>query len=411
MAAVSGRYKVKMLVLPSSGERLPLIVRTDDGLIEEETSTYVVRHLRERGLSPNTVDQHLRSIVMLLEWADRQSPPIQLKARCLSTDLLSRDEIFNLRQSLRLNMNRKRAKDPRVIRSTGKFVAYEVYYSRCRFACDYLVWHSEQAIFRIPANEPVRAQEARLRVETMKKVFVGDLPAPRSRSREGLTEEAYELLLSAVVPGANTNPFPHYLQARNFALILLYFELGFRRADALKLKGEDLHLYGERPFIRIMVRHDEPQDPRRNEPRHKTFGREVAVSSVLEQALKAYLVVRRELPGAKKCPYVFLSRKGDPLSSRSVNDIFKVLRDRVPGLPADLTTHVGRHTANDRFAAAAEDLGWNDDEKLRVGNYHFGWSLGSKQGDRYRGRSTRENASKTSIKMQERLFGKLSDRD
>jgi hypothetical protein len=58
---------------------------------------------------------------------------------------------------------------------------------------------------------------------------------------------------------------------------------------------------------------------------------------------------------------------GQPLSLKSIDKIFVQLRETCPGLAVTLTSHVMRHTWNERFSEQAELMGLTDavEEKAR----------------------------------------------
>lgn len=402
MNANPGGYRVKRIIFPSSGERFVIVEAPPDGIALEATSLYTSMSLREAGLSPNSIAQHLSAIVLLLEWASSRIPTIDIDERLQSVSLFSGDEVLDLRRQLRQNRNLNRLTDDEKRKACRPAVRHGHYYFRCHAVRDYIVWHAQRSIDRILNRDVARLQEARFRLDEFCRRMTDDLRSPRDRQREGVDETVQQCFLEAIRPNSPTNPFKPAYQVRNYALLLLYHEHGLRRADALKIKGEDLHLHGASPTLDIIVRHDERQDPRRHEPRHKTFGRTLALGPELVSALEDWILRERpKIPNAKRSPYVFLARSGMPLASATVSDMFDLLRNRVPGLPTDFSAHVTRHNANDRLSGVARDLGWTEGEVQRNRNYQFGWSKTSKQGDRYRGRSTRESAAKAALRMQD----------
>lgn len=353
--------------------------------------------------------QHLSAVALLFQWAATRTPVIDLDQRLQSVELLSRDEILSLRRHLRQNRNVHRVKDPSKVKETKSTVGHGHYYFRCHAVRDYIVWHAQRSIDRIQNRDVQRLQEVRIRLDDFRNRMTGDLPAPRENAREGVDEADQLVFLEAIRPGSATNPFKPRYQLRNYALLLLYHEHGPRKADALKIKGEDLYLQGDRPMIKIVVRQDEREDTRTNEPRHKTFGRELFVSEELAAAIQDWIIDERpKYPNARRSPYVFLARTGAPLSLASVDDMFALLRERVPGLPPNFSAHITRHNANDRFTKVARDLGWSEAEEQRNRNYQFGWSKTSKQGDRYRIRSIRAAAAMAAMKMQEQSVSRGS---
>jgi len=393
------QYRVKSTTFPSSGERFVLIEGPPSGITLEAPALYAVMSLRERGCSPNTMYLAMQAVAIMLEWAASRSPAIDIDERLGTGMIFSREEIHALRRELRRDLGAS------ADRNGGRVVSTAHYYNRCHAVRNYVVWHAENIMRRIPVRETLRVQEHRIRLEDFSTMMVSDLPSPRAGSREGVDENVEKAFLEAIRPGSATNPFQKQHQSRNHALLLLYHIHGLRRAEALKIKGEDLFLTGPQPMVRILVRVDEPSDPRRIEPRAKTEGRDVPLGAGLVEALKDWVLVHRSsYPGAKKTPYIFVARDGAPLSLNAVNDMFRLLRSRVPGISADFTTHHLRHTANDRLTDVAEELGWDEAEEKRNRNYQFGWAKNSDQGEKYRTRSTRRRAAEASLRLQEKSW-------
>lgn len=398
LQAVRLSYSVKTSVAPS-GERWALIVGPPDGIAHEPSTLYGAMCLRERGLSHNSQTAHLGAVVIALNWAERKG--IDLDARIGSCDLLTRNEVVDLRLNLRWNLNHDKAKDPEAKASTRATVSHATFYNRVHFVWDYIVWHAEEVIRRIPARDSARAREARLRLDDFKKMFLSGLPVPKDGEREAMDETTEAAFLGAIMPGSPTNPFKPHVQHRNYALLLLYYETGCRRGEALKIKGEDLFLHGKTPHLMIVVRNDEKADPRTFEPRAKTLGRREEVGPILAAAIQNYVVNHRaKLPGAKRTPYVFLNHRGTPISLPSVNDMFRLLRTSVPGIADDFTPHVVRHSMNERFSEMADELGWSESEELQARNYKNGWKKTSKTGERYLRRHTKRKAAEASLRMQ-----------
>ena len=98
MQTENAAFRVKKITFPSSGERFVIIEGPPHGIALDAPSIYTSMRLREEGLSPNSMAQHLGAVVLLLKWAAAQSPPVDLDQRLHSVQLLSRDEILSLRR-------------------------------------------------------------------------------------------------------------------------------------------------------------------------------------------------------------------------------------------------------------------------------------------------------------------------
>ncbi|MBJ3784185.1 tyrosine-type recombinase/integrase [Devosia sediminis] len=389
--AIPRLHRVKRITYPSNGERSVLIEGPPCGIGHEASSLYVVACLRAAGQSPNSMYQQLLAVSLLLDWASHSG--INVEQRTGSCNLFTRAEVLSLKDALRTDMRPDRR---------GHVVSPSHFVARCLAVKDYVVWHTENAIFRMRSDDVRRTQSSQILDNFIAMITTG-LPTAQSGEREGLDEEVQELFLQAIHPESPLNPFQEQHRVRNYALLLLYWEKGSRRGENLKIKVSDLYLVGDNPKAQVRAHHDDPLDTRRIEPRVKTNERDLDISEKLRAAIEAWLGARTKYPRSKKCPYLFISRTGSPLAADTVNDMFRLLRSRVKGLPADLVTHHLRHSANDRFSDYAEAAGMDEAEERLVRNYMFGWNKNSSQGERYSRRSTRKKAQKAALAMQSKL--------
>lgn len=394
-------YSVKLLRF-RSGERFPSVV-DGRGLLATQPNVYAVTSLRNRENAAGTGEKRLRAITVALNWAALRD--IDLRARTESFEFLSPFEVEDLRDALRTNLRAAKG------HKGGATVRSDHFVNRCHAVRDYLVWHAEAALQRIRVGDP-RLEEARLARDRFVKVMDADLPSGKSGEKDPVAPDAFTRMLAAVAPGSPDNPFQSQHQHRNYALLLLYHETGMRRGEALLLKGEDLVLHGLQPSVTVVRRPDDPDDRRAAEPRVKTLGRLIPITRGLAEALDVWIRQHRNVPerypGAKKVPYVFVSRTGKPLSLRSVNDMYDLLREKVDGLPSGLTTHANRHDANAEFSKKAKVLGWTDAETELARNNHFGWVKGSKQGAHYNKQHAREMSEAYVDTLQRKSQGEAS---
>jgi integrase len=379
-------FSVKLLRF-RSGERQVAII-DGRGLLATQPGFYAMRSRRGREKSAGTDEHRLRAVAVALNWASLRG--IDLQARTESFELLGPDEIDDLKDTLRLNLRAAKGAKVKGTVKPGHFV------NRCHAVRDYIVWHANLALHRIRVGDP-RLPEARLALDRFVKTIDSDLPSGGSGERDPVHEDALQEMLAAIVPGSPNNPFRPEHQHRNYALLLLYYETGMRRAEALVLKGEDLILHGAKPSVTVVRRPDDKDDRRKIEPRVKTLGREIPISAELARALDVWIKRHRNdpnrYPGASKNSYVFLSQGGIELGLRTVNDMYDLLRDRIKSLPVGLTPHAKRHVANVRFSKKSRALGWTDGETELARNYHFGWKKGSKQGAHYNREYAKEMAA------------------
>lgn len=383
-------YRVGQMRL-GNGERLPAVYDAA-GILARHPNMYGVTVLRQKEGSASTIEAHLRAIAIAHNWASIRG--IDVEQRTSSLSLLNTLEIEDLRDSLRRNLRKNGESDQNALSNTVKA---EFFVRRCRMVTSFMVWRGQLAIQRIDVADP-KLPEARHRLEAFETAMLSHLPSVKGGDgREGIDEDAQNLFLDAIRPGHPLNPFQRGHQHRNHALLLFYYETSARRGEGLKLLGEDLMLEGAEPSVWIVRRPDDPADPRSIEPRVKTQSRIVPISAELARSLKIWVREHRNdplrYPEAKRHGYVFVSRNGTPLGVRTENEMFDLLRKRVVGLPQQLTTHVLRHTGNDRFSEGARKLGLSEAKEEKSRNYHMGWVKHSKQGDRYTVRDTRKTAA------------------
>lgn len=368
---------------------------------------YCVAHLRPTSMALSTMEAHMNAVCMLHNWAARRE--IDLRQRIESFDLFSREELAALRVELRVNLNhRKRQMEGK--ESRGKsVVSGSVWKTRCTSIRDYVAFHGDNALARMSPRDS-RIAEARLRLADFNQAVVGKIKVHQQTTREGLSDIDRELFLKAITPGDPSNPFRPADQERNYALWLLYYDGGLRKSEALIAKGNDLRLHGDEPMLIVHRRPDDPEDTRKRPPRTKTLAHPAPLTPRLVRALNNYITgSRRKVRGAKKLPYVFLSQQGKPLSSSTVAYMYGQLRKKVPGIPAKFSTHVLRHTWNDRFGDGADELGMPEAMEKHARNQSQGWTRTSEQGDRYQGRRIRRGARKIVLKMQDKSTGEVSE--
>ncbi len=238
------------------------------------------------------------------------------------------------------------------------------------------------------------------------------LPSTSERHREGLPPELRARLLQVIHPDSVENPFQRELRLRNYVMFRVYFDTGCRLAEALVLYTTDYNPDTKRPTLEIKRRPHNPLDPRPDLPLVKTNERILPLSSELADLIEKLIVEdRSRIPGAKKSPFLFLARNGRPIAKRTVSDMPKLIRKHHPDLADYLTMHVLRHDWNDRFSDLADERGWSPEKETQHRNYLQGWKKTSKQGLHYTRRSTREEANRAALTLQERDWSKGGKND
>jgi integrase/recombinase XerC len=129
---------------------------------------------------------------------------------------------------------------------------------------------------------------------------------------------------------------PHWLTARNVALITLLYGTGLRISEALSLRRGDAPLGGTLTIVGKGGKE-----------------RAVPVLDVVREAVEAYVAA---------CPFVsaskdalFLSRRGHAMSAREAQAMVQNLRSRL-GLASSATPHAFRHSFATHLLAGGGDL-------------------------------------------------------
>lgn len=145
------------------------------------------------------------------------------------------------------------------------------------------------------------------------------------KKRIFLTQNEIESLLNA----ANSGPHA----ARNYCLTLLCFIHGFRASEICRLRISDIDLRSKCIYIHRLKKGFSTT--------HPLLNKEI-------QALKRWLDIRDEYPQSTS-EWLFLSRKGNPLSRQQFYQIISASGDQA-GLPLEIHPHMLRHSCG--FALA-----------------------------------------------------------
>lgn len=155
-----------------------------------------------------------------------------------------------------------------------------------------------------------------------------------------------KLLLRQPITFTHGNFAPE-TRLRNWTMICVGRDLGFRRGEILKLTVGDI-APGRGGEIRVVRRPDDLADSRRTMPAVKTKARTVPSTPELDSLLTAYLA--GPAPGRRVSgghPYLFTGRDGAPLSIDTTAEIMETVRAHA-GIPG-LRWHSLRHTWAEAF--------------------------------------------------------------
>jgi len=237
--------------------------------------------------------------------------------------------------------------------------------------------------------------------------FRAQVPSVSKRAklgaREGLSKEDQDRVLNVVHPDSPDNPWERgFVRYRNWLIVVLLLATGMRRGELLGIQIGDLDQ--RQPKVRIIRRADAIEDPRRIQPNTKTNDREVELRPAIMRAVWDYIRHHRQkIKAARKYPQLIVADDGQPLSLKSIDKIFAQLREACPGLPVRLTSHVMRHTWNERFSEQAELLGLTDAVEEKARNEQQGWADDSKSSKDYTRRHASRKGRELSLKLQEQL--------
>lgn len=400
-----------------NGERHSVLCRPG-GLPVHEATLYLAG-FRTRGRAANTIHSICTTLAFLYRWLG--GAKIDLLARLQKGCFLTLPEINRLASAVQYRVadlsddneysGKSNVVDIKRIRMRRNSTEQEAYAvdvatqaSRLRYIADYL----EHLSTYIGATLPLH-QRTELVVETTRAIntLLAHVPPVSQRAklgaRQGLSEEDQSRLLEVIRPDSPNNPWERgFVRQRNWLIIVLLLATGMRRGELLGLQLGDLN--PQLPTLRIIRRADTKDDPRRNQPNTKTNDREVELRPAIMRAVWVYINMhRRSIKAARKYPQLIVADDGQPLSAKSIDKIFSQLRVACPGLPVRLTSHVMRHTWNERFSEQAELLHLSDTVEEKARNEQQGWADNSKSAQTYTRRHATRKGRELSLKLQEKL--------
>lgn len=413
-------YIVRTLIL-ASGERLPILMDTRAGTPLFAPTIYSLTQLRGRNLAANTIEQSLRSIMVLLLFLEQRE--IDLEARLREGLILDMAEIESLANACKLHVS-DMVTAPQVVSKPARVTSIESYRmrpatvgpksvdgnsaaNRIRGITDYLSWLAKTQLLKFPAGNPAfLALEAKRQMVV--EAFKARIPASGSRNvldaRMGLSSGAAARLLSVIARNSPENPWSgEFARCRNELIFRWLYAFGLRRGELLNVKVSDIDFRKE--TITVVRRADALEDPRRQQPNVKTRDRVLPIPPDLCRLTHEYVMnARRRWAGARKHEYLFVADKtGAPMSLSALNKCFVFLRSRIPDLPDDLSPHVLRHTWNDNFSALMDRNKTADSDEQKMRSVLMGWSETSGTAIKYTRRHVRQKANHASLLMQSEM--------
>ena len=375
-------YEIRQVRMPD-GEILYLLADRKTGLPDSYVIRFTYAVVRPAGVSPGTHKAKLRGIRIGLTYLRERS--IDIEERIGTGRFLDNEELGAIRERCLSRANGSG-------RISGRAASH--FYSTF---VDYFAFRTDEVVQYAPKRD--HAMIAAARADFLKRA---ERHRPRGadgvqpNERLGLEHAARELLLRIIRPGDPGNPFHRSLQVRNHAIILLTYALGLRSGEEFSLKRADYDDRSSDATITIHRRPDDPDERRADPALVKTHGRTLPVDGDVRATLDAWLSERRDrarYPNARRHPYIFVSRTGDPISLRRGRQIYETLRRVHPEIGA-LMQHVIRHDANDRWTEEDEETSADPNQSRRNRLYAFGWSENSKMPELYGKAATRRSTEK-----------------
>lgn len=283
------------------------------------------------------------------------------------------------------------------------YVSNDTFNSRLTTLKDYMV----QALEGYVAGEhrsPAEVVRCRVQIESLQRLLDSQrLGSQDPEERFALSDEDQQRLFEISSPPSPLNPWRGYIcKRRNEAMVHLLFKSGVRRGELGNLRVDDVVLVKHEPFIRVMRRPDDADDPRLRQPVVKSLARAIPIDVDLWQLVEDYIREIRPLtPEALTHPYLFVSsRNGAPLSTYGINEVFSGLSEP---MGMRIHPHIGRHTFTTGLEAMLVEDGRSDKETVAMLMNANGWKS-EMTVNTYNKRNTEESRIRNTRKHQSNIF-------
>jgi len=405
-------------VMFRNGERHSVLNRPG-GLPVHEATLYLAGY-RKRGRAANTI--HAVCMTLALLYRELDTAGIDLLQRLRQGQFLMVHELNRLVYATQywladlsdedtderggsnvIDIKRIRIRRKSAVAEV-KSVSVATQATRLRYMADYLEFLTAYIGAALSAS---LRKELAFESDAALKTFRAQIPRVSKRAklgaREGLSKADQDRLVTVIGPDSPDNPWERgFVRQRNWLIVVLLLATGMRRGELLGLQIRDLDQC--LPKLRIIRRADASEDPRRIQPNTKTNDREVELRPAIMRAVWRYIThQRKKIKAARKYPQLIVADDGQPLSLKSIDKIFVQFRAACPGLPVTLTSHVMRHTWNERFSEQAELLGLTDAVEEKARNEQQGWADNSESAATYTRRHATRKGRELSLKLQEQL--------
>jgi integrase len=415
------RYAVRLILLES---RLPLLCFRESGLPLFEPTLYALTELRARNRSSSTMEQALRSVMLLYialdhlevnlderldhgrildlgeieELAFRCRLPLEMSCGCVAQNGIVRSLRFATLERFRAP-SRSESVEAEVDPATASI--------RMRYIRKYLIWRATDRLLKWgPAHGLYAALFSTS--ELVSNALDERAPSTRRRSepsrREGISEDSLARLIAVTDPKSPANPWTGiHPRERNSLIVKWLLNLGIRRGELLGVRISDINFQSHE--VLIARRADAPDDPRKFQPNTKTSDRLLSLDDDLAHLTRKYIVgARRSVQGARQHEYLFVANgSGAPMTLDALNKVFVALRQKCIDLPSNLTPHSLRHTWNDLFSAVMDKQNVPEEMEKRMRSRLMGWSSTSTTSETYTRRHVRRKADAALLELQKKL--------
>lgn len=425
-------YRIPLVVL-ASGERIPVLCDTSTGLPLFAPTLYSLTELRQRGLAAATLEQALRSVLVMQLILNRTG--VDLDTRLREGRLLDMPEVDTLAADCRRSMawltttaadttptNRRNVISLEASRMRRKkkpddsnLISDSTACIRLFYIGDYLRWRLDSYLLKIGQADPRYAGLSENGQRALKALSTR-IPESRGRNaenqREAMSPEARRRLEEIIDPNSPLNPWKDaHTRIRNQAIIQWLLALGVRSGELLGVTVRDISSRSNEVFI--ARRPDNPNDPRPRQPLTKTMDRLLEMNEPLANLTHKYIVgARRSIKGARRHDFVFVaSKSGAPLSYQALAKSLATLRNTHPDLFLGLTAHVLRHSWNEDFSDMADEANMDPEREKKLRSRLMGWSETSGTAATYNRRHIRRKANDALRSIQQKVAKKKQDGD
>lgn len=408
------------------GERYPVLVDAS-GMPHAQAMLFLTTQVRNASKAPNTMRKVLLSIRAVLRWANISG--IDFEARFAARQFLNGHEIESLRRGhwepVGGHVGRRKASNVSPLkkersRATAGGVAHAssppVAFTRMSYAAEYLEWFAKYVVER-EARHIDRATMADIKAMAIdiRRRWVRKKSRSRLTAKRGLDEHAQQRVIEIAHPTSSENPYEGPVRQRNFLIFRVLHSTGLRASELLALKVSDFDF--QENTVVVARRHDDPDDPRADQPVLKTMDRRLPLNAELATLISNYVMnERRACPRARRHLFLLVTHQvgphqGKPLSYKGLWKLVNKMSHHDSNLTG-LTAHVFRHTANEELSIVMDEGNVTpaDEEKMR--SYQMGWKEGSGTAATYTLRHTERKAKGAALKLQQRIMLKgMPDHD